>query len=78
MLYFALMFAAGFVLGTVRSRWIVPRLGVRTAELMEAPIMLVVSILAGPVDSPACRHSATLVEAAGHGMYRSASCCWPS
>ncbi len=46
MLYFALVFAAGFVLGTIRTLWAVPRLGVRTAELMEAPIMLGVSILA--------------------------------
>ena len=46
MVYFALVFAAGFVLGTVRTLWVVPRLGVRTAELMEAPIMLGVSILA--------------------------------
>jgi hypothetical protein len=45
-LYFALVFAAGFVLGTIRTLWAVPRLGVRTAELMEAPIMLGVSILA--------------------------------
>lgn len=44
--YFALVFAAGFVLGTNRTLWVVPRLGVRTAELMEAPIMLGVSILA--------------------------------
>ena len=45
-LYFILVFAAGFVLGTVSTLWAVPRLGVRTAELMEAPIMLGVSILA--------------------------------
>jgi hypothetical protein len=45
-LYFILVFAAGFVLGTVRTLWAVPRLGVRTAELMEAPIMFGVSILA--------------------------------
>jgi len=45
-LYFALVFAAGFVLGTIRTLWIVPRLGVRMAELMEAPIMFGVSILA--------------------------------
>jgi hypothetical protein len=44
--YFALVFAAGFVLGTVRTLWVVPRLGVRTAELAEAPIMFGVSILA--------------------------------
>ena len=45
-LYFALVFAVGIVLGTVRSLWVVPRLGVRTAELMEQPIMLGISILA--------------------------------
>jgi hypothetical protein len=45
-LYFIVVFAAGLVLGTIRTLWVVPRLGVRTAELMEAPIMLGVSILA--------------------------------
>jgi hypothetical protein len=44
--YFALVFAAGFVLGTIRVLWVVPRFGERTAELMEAPLMLVVTILA--------------------------------
>jgi len=45
-LYFALVFGAGFVLGTVRTIWVVPRVGTRTAELMETPIMLVVTIVA--------------------------------
>jgi hypothetical protein len=45
-LYFALVFGAGFVLGTVRTLWVVPRVSTRTAELMEAPIMLVVTIVA--------------------------------
>jgi hypothetical protein len=44
-LYFAVVFAAGFVLGTVRTLWVVPCVGARKAELMEAPIMLVVTIL---------------------------------
>jgi hypothetical protein len=44
--YFVLVFTAGFVLGTIRTLWVVPRLGVRTAELAEAPIMFGVSILA--------------------------------
>jgi hypothetical protein len=45
-LYFALAFGAGFVLGTVRVLWIVPSFGTRTAELMEAPLMLGVTLLA--------------------------------
>ena len=45
-LYFALVFGAGFVLGTARTLWIVPRVGTRRAELMETPIMLVVTIVA--------------------------------
>ena len=45
-LYFALVFAAGFVLGTIRTLWIVPRLGTRKAELMEAPIMFAITVLA--------------------------------
>ncbi len=44
--YFALVFAAGFVLGPIRILWAVPRFGERIAELMEAPLMLVVIILA--------------------------------
>ncbi len=46
LLYFALTFGAGFVLGTIRVVWAVPRLGERTAELMETPVMLIVTILA--------------------------------
>jgi hypothetical protein len=45
-LYFVLVFGAGFVLGTIRTLWIVPRLGTRMAELMETPIMFVVTVLA--------------------------------
>jgi hypothetical protein len=45
-LYFALVFAAGFVLGTIRVLWIVPRLGTRAAELMEEPVMFVVIVFA--------------------------------
>jgi len=39
-LYFAVVFGAGFVLGPIRVMWVVPRLGTRTAEILEAPIML--------------------------------------
>ena len=37
-LYFALVFGAGFVLGAIRIMWVVPRFGTRIAELMETPI----------------------------------------
>jgi hypothetical protein len=45
-LYFALVFGTGFVLGTLRTLWFVPRLGTRMAELLEMPVMLVVTIAA--------------------------------
>ena len=42
--YFGMVFGAGFVLGPVRELLLVPRLGARTAELIEMPIMLAVII----------------------------------
>jgi hypothetical protein len=45
-LYFALVFGAGFVLGALRVLLVVPHLGARTAELIEAPFMLAVTVLA--------------------------------
>ena len=45
-LYFGVVFAAGFVLGIIRVIWAVPRLGERIAELIEAPLMLAVTIVA--------------------------------
>jgi hypothetical protein len=45
-LYFVSVFGAGFVLGLVRVLWLVPRLGVRTAELIEMPVMVMATILA--------------------------------
>ena len=40
--YFLIVFGAGFVLALVRIPFLVPRFGVRTAELMEMPVMLAV------------------------------------
>jgi hypothetical protein len=44
-LYFAFVFGAGFLLGAIRVPLLVPRFGERTAELMEMPIMFVVTIV---------------------------------
>ena len=44
--YVARVFGAGFVLGIVRELWVRPRVGVRAAELLELPLMLVVVVLA--------------------------------
>jgi hypothetical protein len=43
--YFALVFAPGFLLGTVRVPFLVPHLGVWVAELLEMPVMFVVILL---------------------------------
>jgi hypothetical protein len=44
--YFALVFGAGFVLGSIRVPFLVPRLGERLAELIEMPFMFVVILVA--------------------------------
>ncbi|MCS6807023.1 MAG: hypothetical protein RMM98_09600 [Acidobacteriota bacterium] len=45
--YIAIVFGVGFALGPICVVWLEPRLGVRTAELIEAPFMLLAVILAG-------------------------------
>ena len=44
--YFALVFGTGFLLGIIRVPFLVPRLGVRTAELIEMPFMFVAILFA--------------------------------
>ena len=45
-LYFAIVFTAGVVFGTVRVMLVVPAFGVRAAELSELPLMLAVIFVA--------------------------------
>jgi len=45
LLYFGIVFGAGFVLGAIRTLWVAPRVSSRTAELMEAPLMLAVTVI---------------------------------
>lgn len=44
--YFGIVFAVGFLLGAVRVPFLVPRLGERSAELAEMPLMLIAIFLA--------------------------------
>lgn len=46
LLYFGCVFGAGFVFGAFRVALLVPRLGVRWAELAEMPLMACVIVLA--------------------------------
>ena len=45
-LYFAVVFAIAFALGTARVLWLVPRIGARAAELAEMPVLLAAMIVA--------------------------------
>jgi hypothetical protein len=69
MLYFAVVFGAGFVLGPFRILWVVPRLGTRMAELLEAPVMFVITIVAA-VDRSEARCAGYAVESTRHGLHR--------
>jgi hypothetical protein len=44
--YFGVVFGVGFLLGIVRVVWLEPTVGVRIAELTEAPFMLAAIVLA--------------------------------
>lgn len=44
--YAAVVFGAGFLLGSIRVLFVVPRIGVRAAELVELPLMIAASFLA--------------------------------
>lgn len=43
--YLVLVFGAGLILGPIRVLWLVPQVGERLGEMIEAPIMLAVIVL---------------------------------
>lgn len=47
MIFFAILFGVGFALGLIRVSWLEPKLGVRVAELIEAPFMFLAIVMAG-------------------------------
>lgn len=45
LIYFVIVFGAGFVFGIVRTLWVAPQIGTRWAELAETPVMVLVTII---------------------------------
>ena len=45
-LYFAVVFAIAFALGTVRVLWLAPKVGARAAELAEMPLLFAFFVVA--------------------------------
>ena len=68
LLYFALVFASGFVLEAFRELSAVPRFGQMTAELMEMPIMLAAVVCAVRWTVRRCRVSPAPLRRLGMGL----------
>jgi hypothetical protein len=66
--YFALVFTAGFALGSIRVPFLVPRLGERTAELIEMPFMFVAVVFAARWVVTRLQVPATLAARASMGI----------
>ena len=68
LLYFVLVFGAGFILGPIRLFWAVPRFGTRMAELLESPIMFAVMVVAAWWVVRCCRVPLTASIRLGMGL----------
>jgi len=77
-LYFALVFGAGFVLGVVRTLFVAPHVGTRSAELMEMPVMLLVTVAAARWTVVRLAVSSSILARLGTGCIALLSCLLPS
>ena len=59
LIYFSIVFCAGFLLGVLRTLWLAPWIGEQAAELIEFPVMLVVMVIAA---RRVVRHSADRIQ----------------
>ena len=68
LIYFSLVFGAGFMLGAIRVPFLVPRLGERYAVLMEMPVMFIVVLFSARYISKRFLVHTTVYARAGVGL----------
>ena len=68
LVYFAIVFGTGFVLGLFRVLWLIPRFGERNAELIEQPLMLMAVILVARWSVRRTRPALTPIESFSMGL----------
>lgn len=68
LVYFALVFGTGFVLGLFRVLWLIPRFGERSAELLEQPLMLIAVVLAARWSNRRTRPALRPIESLAIGL----------
>src|ERR1017187_3233982 len=75
LLYFAVVFGTGLVLGPVRLLWLEPRVGPAIAELIEAPFLVIAGrrCSLGPQD---CSHDGELAVLGVHRRRRARSAAY--
>lgn len=69
-LYFALVFGAGCVLGTIRILWVVPRVGTKRAELFRNADYACGHVSSSAVDHSPAGNGASAVNATRYGQHR--------
>jgi hypothetical protein len=66
---FRIVFGAGFRFGAIRTLWVIPRLGSRTAELLETPVMFVVTIRPHALDCAPIRDAFQFLPSHCYGLH---------